>query len=64
MTAEEFSDIGKKLVGARPGWQRRLGLKLGKEQATISRYAAGSLSIPHTVAVALEALLGRIHHPK
>jgi hypothetical protein len=62
MTPSEFRDLAIKIVGKRPGWQRRLGHKIGVQQATISRYASGVLPIPLVVAVALEALLNPNRH--
>jgi hypothetical protein len=57
MTAEEFRQTAIKVVGSKPGWQRRIAVKLDIRQATVSRYATGVLTVPQLVAVALEALL-------
>ena len=57
MTAEEFREIAVQIVGASPGWQRRLAVLIGRRQATVSRYATGKLTVPQIVAIALRGLL-------
>ena len=59
MTAEEFTRLGKLVVGSGWGWMRRIAPKLDLNHTTVSRYAAGKLPVPLRTAVGLEALLKR-----
>lgn len=55
MEKEAFIKAGERLYG-KHGWKTQLAQTLGMSRATIHRYAAGDLSVPGRVALAMQAL--------